>query len=681
MPKLQLQGQLLLPILCVMILGILSLQYFSYWESSREFEKELIETVKSERDNTIARVDEWFKNKAANITVWSKNANMAKALEGDADAIGNFGKLIKNVTQTFPDIKSLRLANPNGDIVQTSAKSTKKINVSSRAYFKGAMQGKTYISEPLISKSSGKPIIVIATPVKDKAGSIKGVMYIVTEFQSLYQEVLATVKIGKTGYAFATDKNGLVVGHREAEKIMKDNIKGWSFGPTMIGNEFGQYKYFSRAFQQDEIVVFGTTKLTNWRIGVIAPIGELLSAMKTIRNLTFLGAFITILAVGLVVLFIVRKLTKSIRIVVDNANIIADGSVDITIPDSMADKQDELGELGRSFRTMAHNLGAQIEEITEKSAEAETKADEAMKATAQAKEAQEQAARAQKEGILQAAMSLEQIVDQVASASDELNTQIQESRRGADVQRERVQETATAMEQLNATVLEVAGNAGNAAENADEAQSQAEGGQQVVNKVTDSISELSKEAENLQNEMKELDGQSQSIGNIMGVISDIADQTNLLALNAAIEAARAGEAGRGFAVVADEVRKLAEKTMTATQEVGSAINAIQDSTSKSVDSMEKTTKMVDESTELTGEAQDSLTAILENIVSTADQVRAIATASEEQSAATEQISRGADEINAIASETADAMEQSAIAISELAELSERLRTIIEEMKE
>jgi len=377
-------------------------------------------------------------------------------------------------------------------------------------------------------------------------------------------------------------------------------------------------------------------------------------------------------------LLVTRNITVPIRKLMEFTACLTSGEC----PEELNFKRrDEIGSLAASFDNMNRTLQHNIEEIAAKSREAEEKADAAENAMREAEAAKEEALTAKRDGMLQAAGQLEDIVSQIASASEELNAQIQESRQGSEIQRERTAEAATAMEEMNATVLEVASNASNAAENADAARSRAEEGGDVVTKVVESIAMLNKETEQLHREMSDLGKQADAIGQIMTVISDIADQTNLLALNAAIEAARAGEAGRGFAVVADEVRKLAEKTMTATQEVGSAIASIQDSTKKSIRSMDQTATMVNNSTELTGKAGQSLTSIIEIIENTADQVRAIATAAEEQSATSEQINRGTEEINRISADTAEAMSQSALAMEDIARLSDKLRMLIDDMKQ
>ncbi len=273
----------------------------------------------------------------------------------------------------------------------------------------------------------------------------------------------------------------------------------------------------------------------------------------------------------------------------------------------------------------------------------------------------------------------EEISQYLSSAAEELSAQIEQASRGSETQKQRSAETATAMEQMNATVLEVAQSSGRAAEDADTAKEHAQYGEDIVGRVIRSVGEVQEQANNLKRSMEDLGGQAADIGKVLEVITDIADQTNLLALNAAIEAARAGDAGRGFAVVADEVRKLAEKTMAATGEVGNAISKIQTMTRDNVAATETAALSVQRSTELASESGKSLHEIVAHVVNAADQVRSIATAAEEQSATSEQINRATEEINRISVETSHVMMEAAKAIQEVSSMASRLNTVIEEM--
>ncbi|GAB6036384.1 hypothetical protein JCM15519_09430 [Fundidesulfovibrio butyratiphilus] len=283
--------------------------------------------------------------------------------------------------------------------------------------------------------------------------------------------------------------------------------------------------------------------------------------------------------------------------------------------------------------------------------------------------------------IVKAATVADSVSSQVSEAAEQLSAQIEQSTSGAKQQATRISETATAMEQMGATVVEVAQNAAHAAETSVVTKQKAEQGASIVSQAIEGITNARNQAHALKVDMGELGGQAVEIGKVMKVILDIADQTNLLALNAAIEAARAGEAGRGFAVVADEVRKLAEKTMGATHEVSKAISGIQETTRRNVDNVDQVVLIIEESSTLAGQSGDALGEIVALADQTSDQVRSIATASEEQSASIEEINRSIGEINVIASETFQAMDLASQAVQAMATQSQDLRGLISDMQE
>lgn len=342
-------------------------------------------------------------------------------------------------------------------------------------------------------------------------------------------------------------------------------------------------------------------------------------------------------------------------------------------------QKDEIGRLSQALDTMVDTLNEKIDEANRQSQAALIKEQEAITAMEKAEVAGREA-QAKTEAMLNAADKLEEVAHIVSSASTELSAQIEQSERGAAEQAARVTETATAMEEMNSTVIEVAKNAGEASDVSAKTRVKADDGAVVVKKAVTSIQQVQKESLALKEDMVTLSGHAQSISQIMSVISDIADQTNLLALNAAIEAARAGDAGRGFAVVADEVRKLAEKTMSSTTDVGTAIKSIQDSASKSMEQVDKAVKAIEEATEFANRSGEALQEIVTMADTTADQVRGIATASEQQSASSEEINKSINQVNTIAGETARAMEEATHAVSDLANQAQVLTRLIEDMK-
>ena len=330
--------------------------------------------------------------------------------------------------------------------------------------------------------------------------------------------------------------------------------------------------------------------------------------------------------------------------------------------------------------TMVKALVEHMEDAKRKSERAREEALKAKAAIKDAEAARLAAERAKRDGMLAAAAQLEGIITVVSSASEELSGQVEQAERGCEDQAARVTETATAMEEMNQTVLDVARNAGAASDVSARTRKQAEEGADVVEKSIHSINAVREQSVTVRKNMSTLLEHVQAISRIMSVISDIADQTNLLALNAAIEAARAGEAGRGFAVVADEVRKLAEKTVASTTDVGNVITGIQRSAQETMREVDVTVSAIEEVTVLAGQSGSALSGIVHMVDDTADQVRAIATASEEQSASSEEINRSMSEINSIAEGTAAVMVKAMKAVNALAEQAHTLNRLVDEMK-
>lgn len=338
------------------------------------------------------------------------------------------------------------------------------------------------------------------------------------------------------------------------------------------------------------------------------------------------------------------------------------------------DGSEKIGVYG-SLVAMVEALQEHINHAEKESENAKLQSQNATKAM-KAAEAASQEASQKNEAILKATGEMETVVAVINKAVSQLEHQIDELDHSANDSANRLSEAATAMNEMNATVQEVARNASSASTTSTETKTKANNGAKVVESSLGSISQIHDMSLALKQDMIELNEHAQNITQIMNVISDIADQTNLLALNAAIEAARAGEAGRGFAVVADEVRKLAEKTMASTADVGNAIKSIQESTTKSMSGVDQTVEKIGESSQLANESGAALKEIVTMVDSTSDQVNAIATASEEQSAASEQINQTLLQVNDSVKNTATSMVEASKAVSDVADQSRKLAQLI-----
>ena len=269
---------------------------------------------------------------------------------------------------------------------------------------------------------------------------------------------------------------------------------------------------------------------------------------------------------------------------------------------------------------------------------------------------------------------------QLSSAVTEIASSAEQSKSGAESQTSKTTEMATSVEQMTSTIMESSQNAASAAESAKKASTAANTGGSVVAETIEGMKAIAKSVTESAKTIGELGKRSEEIGEIISVIDDIADQTNLLALNAAIEAARAGEQGRGFAVVADEVRKLAERTTKATTEIATMIKEIQQTTAEAVTSMEEGTKQVEAGTELAGKAGDSLEEIVGVVNEVVSVIEQIATAANEQSAASEEISTNVGSVATIAQQSAQGADQMASAAEQLNRQSEELSNLVGQFK-
>jgi len=349
--------------------------------------------------------------------------------------------------------------------------------------------------------------------------------------------------------------------------------------------------------------------------------------MKLLGFFVLLAFVVAAIALFLIMRSIVRPITEVARL----ASVMAAG--DLSSADLEIKTTDEVGSLACALNTMKGNLNEMIGNIRKSS-------------------------------------------DNMVSATSGLSSTSSQIVNGAETQSAQTSQVATAMEEMSATVIEVAKNSQGASEASDDTQQIAVAGGDVVRRAVDGMMAVAETVRQSASTVEALGKSSDEIGAIISVINDIADQTNLLALNAAIEAARAGEQGRGFAVVADEVRKLAEKTTKATKEIADMIKTIQNDTKGAMSSMHEGTKQVEEGVQLASEAGESLQQIVSSVDRVTDMVRQIATAAEQQSATTEEISTSVTSIADIAEENSDGIRHISSAADELNKVAEDLNGFV-----
>jgi len=424
------------------------------------------------------------------------------------------------------------------------------------------------------------------------------------------------------------------------------------FGSTFNGEVLIEKVHFSQAMQGTEYSTQVTLNDHPYALYLKAvndfsgkPVGVLLiamdrsyyvSAINTIRNSALLVSFITLFLGIAIAWWLGKNISKPIRnasVAMDN---IAEGDGDLT--QRLEEKgKDEISSLSVSFNHFAEKVRTMVSQV-------------------------------------------EGSTSQLAAAAEEMSSITQETTLGVQRQQAETEQVATAMNQMTATVQEVARHAAEAADAAKSANEEASSGNQIVDRVVSAINGLATEIDHASGVIGQLENDAENIGSVLDVIRGIAEQTNLLALNAAIEAARAGEQGRGFAVVADEVRTLASRTQQSTEEIQQMIEQLQAGSVKAVKVMQSSTEKAQESVNEAANAGASLSNINQAVTTITDMNIQIASAAGEQGSVAEEINRNIVNINDIVKQTAEGASQTSHASNDLARLSSELQSLVRQFK-
>jgi len=543
--------------------------------------------------------------------------------------------------------------------------------------WKRALKGETVILDfHPYAPMDGLPCAFIAAPIRRYGKEIEGVAILRIPIESVNKVMSTRAGMGETGEAYLVGPDGLMRSDLHSDPVKHSVVA--SFASPTVGTMRSQAVEHALSGQSGEsdsvdyrgnevLVAYAPVPVGDISWGLVAKIDsdEALSSVRQLENAAYVVGASSAGGIVLVTLIFLRfALLRPLNRLQGYAETVAEGNLDAR-PGRFSG---ELKQVTMAIEQMVHTLAEKMQEAESASSLAESRANEAEAAVLQAKKerkARADAVRSQREGMLQAAGMLEVVVKGMKEASGTVNSESGRIMEGANSLSQRVESTAASMEQLAGSINEVARSAEIASEEAETARERAHEGSEVVRRTVDSIGEVHAITEDLKEKVARLGTKADSIGKVMNVISDIADQTNLLALNAAIEAARAGEAGRGFAVVADEVRKLAEKTMDATREVGGSIRDIQADVRGNIEGMELAAEKVEGANQLAGESGAALSEIMEFFDSTSQQVQSIAAASTQQSLAGEEINRAVSQVDAVSSETAAAVSETGGAIGEL----------------
>jgi len=647
--------QKILVIVAVLAIGMVVIGIYSVLSLRSNIIEKTKQNLQALAENSGENFWNFIEQHSKLIDLLSKDANVMGVYKNEYQEDVWMKKLFYSVIKSYPDVMYVYVGLKDKRMyLVPEEKLPEGYDPTSRPWYQAAVAkpGQIIITEPYADASTGKLVVTIAKTIQTDEG-IVGVVALDFDISKLSDALLSKGKA--LGYLNAiVSAEGNIIMHSDKTLIGK-NVKDTEFFQKWVsGPDSGVFGYtFNNAKR-----ITGYKKLPNgWIYATLVLEKDL---MKEVNLQTLINVSITIVAIVLgviVALFISRVfVVKPINFIVDKAEKIANGDLTVRIDYS---SKDEIGKLAAALDKMVLAL-KEIATTIERDSR-----------------------------------TVKQEASQVAAVSEEVSATIEELTAQVDSVNSNVNNASAAIEEMTSGIEEVAASAQNVAhasqklsEEAQKVSQLASEGQKAILSIADVIVQTREKADVTFQIVEKLSESAKNIGEIVDTINSIAEQTNLLALNAAIEAARAGEAGRGFAVVADEIRKLAEESKQATQNIANILRGIVDNSMKASDATKETVEIVNKAYSESGLVKSQFEQILQSIVRMSQMTENLAASAQEQSAAAEEMSSAMDSASKSMvsvveqmNEVTMAIKQQADAISNVARTAENLDDIAEKLVE
>ncbi|GAA4702607.1 methyl-accepting chemotaxis protein [Brevibacillus fulvus] len=611
------------------LLPCLVVGFVSYNKAKQEVENQLLLSAQSSIKQIDFQLQDFFSSKVADADYLAETID--RSLIDGADSPLLRAKLVQYL-HLHPGTDTVFVGTTDGLMIQEPrAEQPDGYDPRQRDWYKKAMEqkGKTVILDPYVSSSNGKLVAGIAKALPDGSGVFS---YTIT-LESI-SNMAADTKVGKQGYPLVLDQNRLFLAH--PEQNLGTEAKE-SFYDSLYQQPSGQFVYEYQGKEKE--MIFLTNELTGWKVAGTLFLSEVDEATHGIFLSTVWVVVISLAVAATAIFLVLRSILIPLRTLMVSTGKISEGDLREQINFS---QNDEIGDLAGNFQRMIEKLRSMILHV-----------------------------RGNSEEVASSAEELFASAEQTGKATEAIVGTIQQIAAGTDQQARSIRSASSLVDAVVNRIGQIGANADLVAATSREASQKATQGNDSIQSVVAQMNRIKTTVEASAHAVKSLGDHSQQIGNIIQVITGIAEQTNLLALNAAIEAARAGEHGKGFAVVADEVRKLAEQSSQSAQQIAHLIAVIQADTSEAVVSMRSTTDEVSTGMELVTDAGALFAHIQQSVDDVGGKVNDVSDAVTEVTDGAEQLLQIMQQLSSIADEISQGMQNmSASTEEQLASMEE-----------
>ena len=648
--KISLKVKLMAAFLILISVPMWVLGYSSYAMSSKSLQASVQQQLKEQTYDTSLLIQKTVDSVKHSIEIASLNnalGDVAKQVNtGEIDTAFEYIKNVQKENQDYMEV--LIITDVNGKVIIDSQTKTPDIDLSDRDYMKKALStGKETVSEVLTSRFTGNPAIFIAYPLKE-GDKVIGTLVGSIKFDSI-SAYAAKVKVGENGYAYMIDKNGLIVYHPDASKILKENASDKANDEFKAIIEEMKAGKASEAFYTYNNVYKYTVfqPVDNWVVAVTANYDEYMAPAIAIRSNTVIIIIISIIAAMVCAyLYSTKGIINPIKKLEKLMKRAGDG--DLTVKINIKSK-DEIEDLGNSFNEMIQHQ-EEIVKSVRGAAEQLNAASEEMAASS----------------------------EEISATTEEVTATINQVAQDAERQNGSILDVSGVLVQLASLVQLAQSRAKSTSANASETMTVADQGREKVEKTVKAMNIISSGSEETAKALSAVNNLSVKVGGIITTINAIAEQTNLLALNAAIEAARAGEHGKGFSIVADEVRKLSEESDEKAKEITVLVSEMMKQIKNAVTAMESAKAEVDNGVLIVSETDKAFVNIMEAIENITEHVNEILDITGDEVASSDKVVKLINDIATITESNASNSENVSLAAEEQASAINNLTATAEE---